>query len=590
MKQETIETIHALTAKALVSVVTGLLLCFAVSTALAEASAAPLKWWQKTSVYQIYPKSFADTNGNGIGDLRGITEHLDHIRDLSCGAIWLTPVYPSPMVDNGYDISDYKDIDPSYGTMDDFETLVKEAEKRHIRILMDLVFNHSSDQHNWFKESRQSRANPKADWYIWRDAKPDGSAPTNWRSIFGGPAWTWCEERQQYYLHTFAPQQPDLNWENPEVRKALYDAARFWLDKGVGGFRIDAITYIKKPEFRDGSPDGEDGLTGIHAMTANTPGILDYLHEFKREVFTGRDIFTVGEANGVAPEELPKWVGTQGVFDMVFEFSHVNLPLKNGEVWCHPTAWKLTELKDALTASQKMTETNGWCPVFFENHDQPRCVNHFFPKGADPVKAAKVMATVLLTLRGTPFIYEGQELGYTNVTWPSIDDYNDISSHGQYQIALEEGFSPEQAIKFVHYFSRDNARTPMQWSSGRNAGFTNGTPWLPVHDDYPTVNALTEAGDPASVLSWYRKLGEFRRSHKELTAGAYEELLPEDEQIFAFARTLGNRRLVTVANFSLREAVLPRNFADNKTRIMGSEPGGDDRSLRPLEARIYRER
>ena len=579
-----------LSAKKIVSVVAGLLLCLAVSTAWAEASGAPLKWWQKTTVYQIYPKSFADTFGNGIGDLRGITGNLDHIRDLSCGAIWLTPVYPSPMVDNGYDISDYKGIDPSYGTMEDFDTLIKEAGKRNIRIVMDLVFNHSSDQHSWFKESRKNRVNPKADWYIWRDAKPDGSAPTNWRSIFGGPAWTWCEERQQYYLHTFAPQQPDLNWENPEVRKALYDAARFWLDKGVGGFRIDAITYIKKPEFRDGAPDGEDGLSAIHTMTANTPGILDFLHEFKREVFAGRDIFTVGEANGVAPEDLPKWVGAQGVFDMVFEFSHVNLHLKNGEVWCRPTEWKLTELKSALTASQKMTAANGWCPVFFENHDQPRCVDHFFPKGADPKKAAKVMATVLLTLRGTPFIYEGQELGYTNVAWPSIDHYNDISSHGQHRTALEEGFSPEEALAFVHFFSRDNARTPMQWNTGENAGFTTGKPWLPIHSNYLTVNALTEANDPDSVLSWYRKLGKFRSSHRELTAGTYEELLPENEQIFAFARTLGNRRLVTVANFSLREAALPRNFADNMTRVISSEPGGDDGSLRPLEARIYREK
>lgn len=576
--------------KGLVSIVTGLLLCLVASTALAEASAAPLKWWQKTSVYQIYPKSFADTTGTGTGDLRGITAHLDHIRDLSCGAIWLTPVYPSPMVDNGYDIADYKGIDPSYGTMKDFDTLVKEAGKRDIRIVMDLVFNHSSDQHGWFKESKQNRTNPKADWYIWRDAKVDGSAPTNWRSIFGGPAWTWCEERQQYYLHTFAPQQPDLNWENPEVRKALYDAARFWLDKGVGGFRIDAITYIKKPAFRDGVPDGEDGLAGIHSMTANTPGILDFLHEFKREVFAGKDIFTVGEANGVAPSDLPRWVGDQGVFDMVFEFSHVNLPLQNGEVWCRPTIWKLPELKEALTASQKATADNGWCPVFFENHDQPRCVNHFFRKEAEPEEAAKVIAAVLLTLRGTPFIYEGQELGYTNVAWPSIDNYNDISSHGQYQTALDEGFAPEQALKFVHYFSRDDARTPMQWDDSLNAGFSSGKPWLPVHDDYLTVNVKTESGDPDSVLSWYRKLGKFRRAHKELTEGAYEELYPDHEQYYIFARTLGNRRLVTVANFSVREAALPRDFAKGKTLIMSSNPGGKATVLRPLEARIYREK
>ena len=278
-------------------------------TASAVSAEGRIKWWQTTAVYQIYPKSFADTTGNGVGDIPGIIRHLDHIRSLGAGAIWLTPVYSSPMVDNGYDISDYTDIDPAYGTMEDFDRLVEEAQKRNIRIVMDLVFNHSSDNNLWFQESKQNRTNPKADWYIWRDAKPDGSAPTNWRSIFGGSAWTWCAERGQYYLHTFAPQQPDLNWENPEVRRALYDAALFWLDKGVGGFRIDAIPYIKKPAFRDGPPDGADGLTSIHAMTANTPGILDFLHEFKNEVFAGRDIFTVGEANGVQPKDLPHWVG-----------------------------------------------------------------------------------------------------------------------------------------------------------------------------------------------------------------------------------------------------------------------------------------
>ncbi len=575
-------------AKEMAAVLAGCSILAAGATVFAADSGGDsLKWWQKAAVYQIYPKSFADTDGDGVGDLPGITEHLDYIGSLGAKAVWLTPIYPSPMVDNGYDISDYTAIDPSYGTMEDFEKLVADGKKRKIRMVMDLVFNHSSEQHAWFLESKQSRTNPKADWYIWRDAKPDGSAPTNWRSIFGGSAWTWCEERQQYYLHTFAAQQPDLNWENPEVRQALYDAARFWIDKGIGGFRIDAITYIKKPAFVDGTPDAEDGMVGIHSMTANTEGILDFLHEFKREVFAGRDIFTVGEANGVVPADLPKWVGKDGVFDMVFEFSHMNLPLKNGETWCRPTEWKLTELKDALTASQNVTKENGWCPVFFENHDQPRCVNHFFPKGADTEKAAKTMAAVLLTLRGTPFIYEGQELGFANVAWPSIDDYNDISSHGQYKIALQEGFSPEQAMEFVHFFSRDNARTPMQWNTDAQAGFTKGTPWLPVHEDYASVNALVEAGNPGSVLSWYRTLAKFRREHRELTEGAYEELMPEDEQIFAFARTAGKRQIITAANFSLKEAKLPAEFLLGKRQLLGTMPKGETKILRPLETRIY---
>ena len=297
-----------------------------------------LKWWQKTNVYQVYPKSFLDTTGSGTGDLNGVTEKLDYLKTLGVGAIWLTPVYPSPMVDNGYDIADFTGIDPSYGTMADMERLIAEGRRRGIRMVMDLVYNHSSNQHPWFIDSASSRDSEHSDWYIWRDAKPDGSAPTNWRSIFGGSAWTWCEARQQYYLHTFAEAQPDLNWENPQVRQALYDAANFWLDKGVGGFRIDAIVYIKKPaEFVDGEPDSDDGMVNIHSMIANTPGILDFLHEFKEKVFEGHDIFTVAEANGIEPEDLDKWVGDQGVFDMLFEFSHMNLEFPHGELWSQAT-------------------------------------------------------------------------------------------------------------------------------------------------------------------------------------------------------------------------------------------------------------
>ena len=560
---------------------------FIENRALAQGK---LAWWQKSIVYQIYPKSFADTTGSGTGDLNGITAHLDYLASLGVGALWLTPVYPSPMVDNGYDISDYTDISPDYGTMADFDRLVAEGKKRNIRIVMDLVYNHSSDQHKWFLESKTSRTNDKADWYIWRDAKPDGGPPTNWRSIFGGSAWTWCEERGQYYLHTFAPAQPDLNWENPSVRRALYDSANFWLDRGVGGFRIDAITYIKKPAvFADGAPDGADGMTAIHAMTANTPGILDFLREFRREVFDGHDIFTVGEANGVKPENLSDWVGTHGVFDMVFEFSHMNLPLKNGETWCRPTPWKLPELKKGISASQAATKENGWCPVFFENHDQPRCVNHFVAPGADTFLAAKVIAAVLLTLRGTPFIYEGPEIGMENVAWDSIDQYNDISSHGQYEFALKEGFTPEQAMKFVHYFSRDNARTPMQWNGTQNAGFTTGKPWLPVNDDYTERNVAVESKDKDSVLSWYRTLSEFRRQRKELTEGSYEELWPDDEKIFAFTRTLGKKRIVTVANFSKYPAALPKGFASGKSLLLSSRTPKEAETLSPLDARIYEE-
>ena len=546
-------------------------------------------WWQNTAVYQIYPKSFNDTRGKGTGDLRGITEKLDYLKSLGAGALWLTPVYPSPMVDNGYDISDYCGIHPDFGTLADMEELIAEAKKRDMRIVMDLVYNHTSDQHPWFLESKKSRTNAKSDWYIWRDAKEDGSAPTNWRGIFGGSAWTYSEERGQYYLHTFAEAQPDLNWENPEVREALFAAANFWLAKGVGGFRIDAITYIKKPAvFTDGEPDAADGMTSVHDMTANTPGILDFLHEFRARVFDGHDIFTVGEANGVTPEELPLWVGENGVFSMLFEFSHVLVPYEGGECWHKALPWPLTKLKRALTASQHATAREGWFPIYFENHDRARSVNYFFPKGADKKLAAKALAAVLFTLRGTPFIYEGEELGMTNVAWDSIDAYDDISSHGQYALALEDGFSKEEALGFVHFNSRDNARTPMQWTAERHAGFTSGTPWLPVNENYRTLNAAAEEKDADSVLHFYRHLAKLRETIPALLDGVYEELLEENEQIYAFSRTLGKTCIKTAVNFSTKDAALPAGFLRG-TRLAGSYADAPTTSLRPLEAVIYEE-
>lgn len=549
------------------------------------------KWWQKTVVYQVYPKSFQDTTGSGQGDIPGITRRLAYLKTLGVGAVWLTPVYPSPMIDNGYDIADYTAIDPSYGTMADMEELIAEGRRCGIRIVMDLVFNHSSDQHPWFLESKSSRDNAKADWYIWRDAKPDGSAPTNWRGIFGGSAWTWCEERQQYYLHTFAKEQPDLNWENPAVRQALYDAANFWLDKGVGGFRIDAIVYIKKPAFIDGEPDGEDGMVGIHEMTHDTPGILDFLHEFKANVFDGHDIFTVGEANGVAPDELKDWVGENGVFSMLFEFSHMNLNFPVSEKWYEAEDWHLSKLKGALTASQRATATNGWYPIFFENHDQPRSINKFFPQDADPLLAAKAMATVLFTLRGTPFVYEGQELGYVNVAWDSIDDYNDISSHGQYELALEEGCTPQQALAAVHRFSRDNARTPMQWSNAMQAGFTKGTPWLPIHKDYRSCCVEHEACDENSVLSYYRRLSRLRREgalSDILLTGDYAELLADSESIYAFRRSLAGRQVTVLVNFTTSNADYDASLVAGLSRVDGNyAAAGEAGQLRPLEAVIY---
>jgi len=542
-------------------------------------AAENFKWWQKKPVYQIYPKSFLDTNGDGIGDLRGVIDKLDYVKSLGAGAIWLTPIYPSPMVDNGYDISDYTAINPLFGTLDDFDELIAEAKARDIRIVMDLVYNHSSDQHPWFLESKSSRDNPKADWYIWRDTK------TNWRSIFGGSAWQWCKERGQYYLHTFATQQPDLNWENPDVRRALYDAANFWLDRGVGGFRIDAIVYIKKPaQFVDGTPDA-DGTCSVHNMTAALPGILDFLHEFKREVFDGRDIFTVGEANSVKPEDLPQWVGKRGVFDMLFEFSHVNVMFPHGEVWHRAELYKLSDFKQALTDSQRATR-DSWYPIYFENHDKPRSVNNFFPHGSDKILAAKAMAMILLTLRGTPFIYQGEELGFANVAFDSIDDYDDVSSRGQYDLARADGFSDKQALRFVHRFSRDNARTPMQWNTSANAGFTRGKSWLPVHDDFKTCNATVEDKDAGSVLNFYRRLSAFRNASDVLLGGDYAELCHDSEELYIFTRTLGNKKICTAVNFTTHDVKLPEKIFDGAKKLFGNYP--DEKNyLRATEAVIY---
>ena len=547
-----------------------------------------LAWWQKTIAYEIYPKSFYDTAAQGTGTIAGITAKLDYLASLGVGAIWITPCYKSPMVDNGYDVEDYRQIDPSFGTMADMDELIERGREKGVRVVMDLVFNHTSEQCAWFQESRKSRDNAYADWYIWRDARPDGSAPTNWRSIFGGSAWAWCEARQQYYLHTFAPQQPDLNWENPDVRRALIDIANFWADKGVGGFRIDAITYIKKPaEFVDGPADGEDGMYAVHAATANTPGILDFLHEFKAGVRDGRDIFLVAEANGVGADELGDWVGERGVFDMLFEFSHTKAVSCEDEVWCRPIEWKLTDLKRVLAESQANTADNGWYPVFFENHDQPRSTVNFFRCEGSISDKAKALGTVLLTLRGTPFVMQGEELGYANRVWKSLDEFDDLQTRSQYEFALSEGRTEAEALAGCNRFSRDNARTPMQWDASADAGFSAATPWLPVHDDYTQVNVEAESADPDSPLSWYRKLAALRAERDELVAGSFEELMADDEQVYAYRRQGEGGAAVVLANLSGEEASYDAALVADMKLLAGTHGSTEPGTLRPLEAVVF---
>lgn len=549
-----------------------------------------LKWWQKTIVYQIYPKSFCDSNGDGIGDLQGIISKLDYLQSLGVGAIWLCPIYPSPLVDNGYDISDYCDIAPEYGTMADMEELIDKAKKRNIKIIMDLVFNHTSDKHVWFEQSRSSLDNDKRDWYIWRDGK-DGKPPTNWRSIFGGSAWTLDAKTNQYYLHTFAKQQPDLNWENPKVRQALFDVANFWLDKGIGGFRIDAIVYIKKPsEFADLPADGPDGLANIAKADGNQAGILDFLQEFKQKVFNRGDIFTVAEADGIYPDEYDKWVGANGAFDMSFDFSHIRLGFNDDFIWFKRKPWKLIDIRECLTKDEQATQNDGWVPIFFENHDLPRSVDYYFPEEADKQLVAKFLATLLLTLRGTPFIYEGQELGMTNIKWPSIKMYEDISSKGQYELAIKSGMTSKEAMEYVWQYSRDNARSPMTWNGGSHAGFTTGKPWLPLNDEYHSINVASENEDENSVLNYYRKLIALRSEYVALTEGDYEELLSYSPGIYAYARNTQDKseQIVVIANTTskIRGYKLPE--LANAKLLISNYPDEQPTVLRSYEVRVYK--
>lgn len=515
-----------------------------------------LKWWQKTIAYEIYPKSFKDSNNDGIGDLNGISANLDYLQSLNVGAIWLTPVYDSPMKDNGYDVKDYYKINPLFGNDEDMDRLIKQGKKHGIKVVMDLVFNHTSEEHQWFQDSIMKK-NGKEDWYIWRDGVlgPDGNLlpPNNWGSVFGGSAWEYNQTRKQFYLHSFGKFQPDLNWENPQVRNALYDIANYWINKGVGGFRIDAVTYIKKPA---GLPDGKvpEGETycPVNNVSMNVPGILTFLDEFKKHVTDGKDIFTVAEANGVKSEELKYWVGKNGVFDMLFEFGICNLGCE-GEKWYKPKDFDITDIKKFINASQQATVTNeGWYPMFFENHDQPRSVNHYLPNvpKEDQDAAAKGLGTILLTMHGTPFVYQGEEIGCINTNWNNINELDDISSKNQYEEALQHGLSEAQALECVRKFSRDNARTPMQWNDSTNAGFSEHTPWLRLNQEYETINVWNEKHNIDSVLNWYKEISDLRIEEPILTEGDFQMLLPNDKNIFAYTRGVGSKQVLVLVNFS----------------------------------------
>ncbi len=509
------------------------------------------KWWHDKVAYQIYPKSFCDTNGDGIGDLRGIISKLDYLKELGVDIIWLSPIYKSPFVDQGYDISDYYAIAEEFGTMEEFDELLAEAKKRDMYLIMDLVVNHCSDKHEWFQKALADPDGPYADYFYFRKGK-NGNPPSNYRSYFGGNCWEPVPGSDKYYFHMFAKEQPDLNWENPKLREEIYRMINWWLDKGLAGFRIDAIINIKKDlAFPDMEPDGDDGLASCWRMVENVEGVDALLEDLKNHTFAKKDAFTVGEVFNIGVEDLPDFIGENGHFSTIFDFSaHM---LSDGEHgWYDAPPISFDAWKKAITDSQMRVQNVGFEANIIENHDEPRGVSRFLPDYAQNADGAKMLGTVSVLLRGIPFIYQGQEIGMQNARFNSVDEFDDISTKDQYRVAREAGLSDAEALAVCSVMSRDNARTPMQWKDAPQAGFTSGTPWLKVNDNYPVINVEKEEGQPDSVLHYYRKLIALRKSgeYRELfTYGKFEPAYENADHVMAYYRILQGRRVLVAANF-----------------------------------------
>lgn len=506
---------------------------------------------EKMVAYQIYPKSFCDTNGDGIGDLRGIISKLDYLKELGVDIIWLSPIYKSPFVDQGYDISDYYAIAEEFGTMEEFDELLAEAKKRDMYLIMDLVVNHCSDKHEWFQKALADPDGPYADYFYFRKGK-NGNPPSNYRSYFGGNCWEPVPGSDKYYFHMFAKEQPDLNWENPKLREEIYRMINWWLDKGLAGFRIDAIINIKKDlAFPDMEPDGDDGLASCWRMVENVEGVDALLEDLKNHTFAKKDAFTVGEVFNIGVEDLPDFIGENGHFSTIFDFSaHM---LSDGEHgWYDAPPISFDAWKKAITDSQMRVQNVGFEANIIENHDEPRGVSRFLPDYAQNADGAKMLGTVSVLLRGIPFIYQGQEIGMQNARWNSVDEFDDISTKDQYRMAREAGLSDAEALAVCSVMSRDNARTPMQWKDAPQAGFTSGTPWLKVNDNYPVINVEKEEEQPDSVLHYYRKLIALRKSgeYRELfTYGKFEPAYENADHVMAYYRILQGRRVLVAANF-----------------------------------------
>jgi oligo-1,6-glucosidase len=519
-----------------------------------------MEWWKKAVVYQIYPRSFCDSNGDGIGDINGAMSKLTYIKELGADVVWLSPVYQSPMRDNGYDVSDYRAINPEFGTMADFDRFLEQARSLGLKTIMDLVANHTSNEHPWFIESRSGRESTKRDYYIWRDGKKN-RPPNDWKAWFGGPAWTLDERSAQYYLHLFSPWQPDLNWENPVLRDEIYDMMRWWLDKGIDGFRMDAVNLISKPHgFPDGNPK---------ELVPNGPRIHEFLREMRREVLSKFDIMTVGETGGVSADEAMKFASADSSeLDMVFQFEQVELDGGESFKW-NDRKINLVELKEVLSRWQTRLHGGAWNSLYWCNHDQPRIVSRLGDEGAYREKSAKMLATCLHFMQGTPYIYQGEELGMTNAPFADIGEYRDLESINAYNVLVEKEkrFSKAEMLRYLCMKSRDNSRTPMHWNSGRNAGFSSAAPWIIMNPNYREINAEEQIHREDSVFAYYKTIIQFRKNMDIITLGAYELLLPDDPDLFAYIRAFEREELLVVCNFAREE----RAFTPPE-RFKGAEP------------------
>ncbi|MBJ8200458.1 alpha-glucosidase [Bacillus cereus] len=553
------------------------------------------QWWKESVVYQIYPRSFMDSNGDGIGDLQGIISKLDYLKELGIDVIWLSPVYESPNDDNGYDISDYCKIMNEFGTMEDWDELLHEMHERNMKLMMDLVVNHTSDEHNWFIESRKSKDNKYRDYYIWRPGK-EGKEPNNWGAAFSGSAWQYDEMTDEYYLHLFSKKQPDLNWDNEKVRQDVYEMMKFWLEKGIDGFRMDVINFISKEEGLPAVETDEDGYVSGHKHFMNGPNIHKYLHEMHEEALSHYDIMTVGEMPGVTTEEAQLYTGEERKeLQMVFQFEHMDLDSGEGGKWDVKPCSLLT-LKENLTKWQKALEHTGWNSLYWNNHDQPRVVSRFGNDGMYRIESAKMLATVLHMMKGTPYIYQGEEIGMTNVRFESINEYRDIETLNMYkEKVIDHGEDIEKVMESIYIKGRDNARTPMQWNDQNHAGFTKGEPWITVNPNYKEINVKQAIQDEGSIFYYYKKLIELRKNNEIVVYGSYDLILDNDPSIFAYVRTYRDEKLLVIANFTADESVfeMPKDIGYSESELFihnyDVEIGSiDNISLRPYEAIVFK--